>query len=336
MARFLALILLAVDVLALILFAPAARAVEDPTEALNAERDALIEKIRDGKDWQASVARFKELLEKRDAAVATTTAAREHEREAREKERAAREEIYNRRRAYEDTADYDVSWRCTLSPDPAHPIPSQEGRFRGDWGPVVRKQAVRYAPKNELDEGEPAVLYEIRGQKQTYVVRGEHHGWGNRHDFVAEKGDLVLVCDSGDHMEQRLPVGWGNKLTGGFAVRLAETPRIAKKARWQPIHITSSALFWVVHDVKWKWPDDAFLLYNLEIEEDLGQGRYKIAAEQNKEWIMEVPPSVRVPVKLQPGQRVWAILGHHRFDKQLKMLVLVAEDLEEHYVKEKM
>ena len=47
----------------------------DPTEALNPERDALIEKIISGADYDASVRRFGELLRQRDQVVATSLGA---------------------------------------------------------------------------------------------------------------------------------------------------------------------------------------------------------------------------------------------------------------------
>src|SRR5207302_10979693 len=145
--------------------------------------DRLIEKIRDGVDYDASVKRFGELLGKRDVAIATTEAARAKERARSEAERAARDARLELRREYEHTADHEVAWRCTLSPDPAHPVPSTEGRYRADWGKVVRKQAIRLAPKNALDDGEPATLYEIAGQKHPYVLRGEHASWRRDQPF---------------------------------------------------------------------------------------------------------------------------------------------------------
>jgi hypothetical protein len=313
-----------------------ARAGEDPTAELNAERDRLIEKIRDGVDYDASVKRFGELLGKRDAAIATTETAREQQRQSDAAERAERDARFKLRHDYEHTADHEVSWRCTLSPDPAHPVPSTEGRYKGDWGKVVRKEAIRFAPKNALDDGEPATMYEVAGQKRAYLLHAEHAGWRRDQPFSAEVGDLVLVCASGERTEPRLPANWGPKIQEGFAVRLAQTPRIAKKARWNPIHVTGSALFWAVKDVKWKFPPGAFILFNLEIGSDLGDNKFRIEIEQGLFWVMELPPSVKRPkLPLVPGQHVWAILGNPRFDKSVMTLVLTAADLEERYIDEK-
>jgi hypothetical protein len=314
-------------VVVLLLWLSAARAERLVTPELDTERDALIDKIARGVDVEASVRRFKQIVEDRDHRVATSHKAVEAERQQREARRDWRD-------AYHKTGDYEVSWRCTLSPDPAHPLPSDEGRFRADWGKVVRKQQIRFAPKNELDEGEPATMYEVAGQKRVYFIHGEKFGVNHREPFVAEKGDLVLVCDGGSDVDHRLPAEWTPVQRSGFALRVGAPPLIVKKAKWNPIHITGSRFFWAVHDVKWKYPDDAFVLSNIEIGEDLGGGHYKIDASQGLDWVLEVPPGVKHSELLVPGHSVWAILGHHRFDKTLKKLVLVAEDLEDRYVTE--
>jgi hypothetical protein len=310
---------------------------DDPTANLNEERDALIEKITKGIDLDASVKRFKELVEQRDKVIATTAAAIERERAQQERERAERDARRKLRDEYHATADYDVSWRCTLSPDPANPIPSTEGRFKPDWGKVTRKEKTRRPPKNELDEGEPVTMYEVKGIARTYQFAGERFGHSRKESFEANVGDLVLVCSGGEDTPRDTPAGWGPRvLRSGFAVKLAEPPLIAKKAKWAPIHVTGSFFFWAIKDVKWKPAPDAFILSNIEIAKDLGGGRYEIEADAHRDmsWILEVPPSVKVKEPLVPGRSVWAIMGHHRFDKTLKKLVLVAEDLEPRYIKE--
>src|SRR5947208_11209485 len=119
--------------------ARASEPVDDP--AVEAERDALIDKIVHGQDVEASVKRFAALVKERDAKVATSRAAVEAETKARIAEGEYR-------KTYEKSADHDLGWRCTLSVDPKHPVPSDEGRYRGDWGRVVKKEKVTLAPKN--------------------------------------------------------------------------------------------------------------------------------------------------------------------------------------------
>jgi hypothetical protein len=319
---------LAAALLALAAAPSAARAREPETPELDAERDKLIDKLTRGVDFDASVKRFAELVKQRDAVVATSAA-------AQERDRARSDQIRKFRDEYTKTGDHNVAWRCTLSPDPAHPIPSTEGRFKGDWGKIVRKQALRLTPKNDLDEGEPVTLYEIDGRAERYFVRGEQAAYERDRPFNAEVGDLVMVCKSGSDHERRMPPGFDQKLTHAFLVRIAAPPAIAHKARWNPIHVTESAVFWIIHDVKWKFPPDAYLLYNFPLGDEIAPGQWKIESSNGLFWILEIPPALRRKELLQTGRYLWVILGHHRFDKQLKTLVMQAEDIEEHYVVEK-
>lgn len=309
----------------------------DPTAHLHAERDALILKIAGGQDYEASVKRWKELVVEHDRLVASSARAKEillTNRENHLKELQSRAKL---RDDYHATADYDVSWRCTFSPDPAHPIPSTEGRFKPDWGKLVRKQQLRRPPKNALDEGELVTMFEVKGIAGSYQFAGERFNYGrHRENFDAAEGDLVLVCAGSEDTSRDAPPGWGPRiLKSGFAVRLAEPPLIVKKAKWAPIHVTGSFFFWAIHDVVWKPAPEAYILSNIEIARDLGDRRYEIDAGQNRSWILEVPPAVKIKEPLVPGRSVWAILGHHRFDSSIKKLVLVAEDLEPRYVFEK-
>jgi hypothetical protein len=309
----------------------------DPTAELNEERDLLIDKITHGVELTASVQRFSALVKQRDAVIATSFAAKEKVRLEQEKARA---ELDLRRKwvdEYHKTNDYEVSWRCTLSPDPAHPIASREGRFRPDWGKVTRKESTRLQPKNELDEGEPITLYEVAGVAGTYQFRGERFD-AARKPFSANVGDLVLICNGGESSESRLPAGWGPRLVhSGFAVRLAKPPLIVQKAKWNPIHVTGMVFYWAIHDVKWKFPLDSFVLANVSVGKDLGGGRWDMPSDQHsgESWVLEVPPRVKNQQLLVPGHEIWMILGNPRFDKGLKKLVLVAEDLEARYLTER-
>jgi hypothetical protein len=319
---------------ATLLAAALAHASPPDTPELDAERDQLLEKIARGVDYDTSVRRFAALVKQRDAVVATSAEARAREDKQRTDEHAEYERRRAIREAYHKTNDYEVSWRCTLSPDPARPIASREGRFKPDWGQVVRKESIRFPPKNALDEGEPATLYEVKGVARSHVFRGDTFDpW--RKPFNANVGDLVLVCDGGEDLDRRLPPAWGDRrVTAGFAVRLAEPPHIVNKTRWNPIHVTGSAFFWMIHDVQWKYPPGSFLLSNIEIDKDLGGGRYEIEADHNRgmSYLIEVPKSVKHQDLLVPGHSVWAILGEPRFDKTLKKLVLTVQDLEARYI----
>ncbi|MGZ3406727.1 MAG: hypothetical protein ACXVAN_09825, partial [Polyangia bacterium] len=326
-----------VGLLALAGDARATQTTDDP--AIVQERDALIDKIARGEDLDASTRRFAALVKERDRVVATSHAAKEAEEKARLAEREFKKE-------YEKSADHDAGWRCTFSVDPKRPVPSDEGRFKGDWGRVVRKEKVTLTPKNALDDGEPATLYEVAGQARHYFIRGDKFGPGFPPRAIeAEVGDLMLVCDgdggqhdntepygwrgSPDDPSMRVPPYWHGKLQRhGFAARIAAAPKIAQKGKWNPIHVTSSRYFWAIHDVKWKYPEGSFVLSDLTIGQDLGGGRWDIPVENKLSFVVEVPPGVPRREVMQPGHNAWMILGHPRFDRTLHKLVLVAEDLE--------
>jgi hypothetical protein len=344
-----------VSVAAVALCARGASGVD--TSALDAERDALIDKITRGQDVDESVKRFAALVQKRDQIVATSQAAKEREKAARERERAERESLQALREQYKKTADYEVGWRCALSMDPAHPAGAYDnGRYVGDWGKIVRKERVKLAPKTDLDEPEPATLYEVAGIKGRYFFRGEKGGFGDRRkgdDFVGEPGDLALVCFSDprgwngwgrddeaqrlkDDDERKMPEPWRTRRIGKlFVVRLAHPPLIVRKGRWNPLHISHNKIWWAIHDVKWKLPTEQPLLINLEVARDLGNGRYEIDEDQGLSWVLEVPPTLAHRDLLLPGHALWAIMGQPRFDRALKKLVLTAEDLEARYIVEK-
>jgi hypothetical protein len=312
------------------LAAAAARAERPPeTPDLDAERDQLIDKLSRAVEVEASTRRFKALLEERDRRVATSAAAVQKERDARAAEKAYRD-------AYRATADHEVSGRCVLAADPAHPPPNDASGLHADWGKVVRKEGVRLVPKNALDEGEPLTLYEVAGVRKSYFLLGERFGARRDAPFTAERGDLVLVCAGGSAHNKRLPEPWSQMEVHeyGYATRLAAPPLISKKKKWDPIHITENRFFWAIKDVKWKYPPDGFVLSHLEILEGLGGGRWRIAALNGLDWVMEVPPALAHQELLVPGHAVWAILGQARFDVTLRKLVLVAEDLEDRYIVE--
>ena len=284
-----------------------------------------------GRRFDASVQRFAMLLKQRDTIIATSRAAQEQKRQERDTRDAWQT-------AYRKTVDYDASWRCVLSVDPRRrvEVAGVSGNFPADWGRVVRKETVRLPPKNDLDEGERVTMYEVAGLVRRYLIRGERYGHPYGSPLVAEKGDLLLVCDGGTDHDERLPPAWsGDIQRAGYAAPLTAPPRIADKKRWNPIHITNNFFFWAIHDVRWKIPPDIYVLSNIEVVRDLGGGRYEIEALQDKTWVLEVPPPVKRREILVPGHRVWAIMGGAHFDRELKKLVLVAEDLEERYIPER-
>jgi hypothetical protein len=312
--------LLLLPALLLLATAATARAAGAPIDspATLAERDALIDKIARGEDVERSLARFAALVHERDRVEATSQAAKEAARQAALEQRDWQE-------AHRKSADYDLGWRCTLSVDPKHPVPSTESRYRADWGRVVRRDQSRLPPRTALDEGELVVEYEVAGQARRYRFRGERMGRDHR-AFDAAVGDLVLVCagerDGAD----------GELLRSGFAARIAALPRIVDKQRWNPIHVTRTAFFWAIRKVLWPHPPEAFVLASLPLGPSLGGGRWEIPVENKESFVVEVPPALARKEALVTGHDVWLILGNARFDRALKKLVLTVADIEPRYV----
>ncbi|MBX5481645.1 MAG: hypothetical protein IRZ16_07365 [Myxococcaceae bacterium] len=303
------------------------------TPELDEARDRLLAKIVRGEELDASIAALKALVEQRDALIPTSARAR------------AEEEEFNRvRRSWEEdwrkTADSEVAWRCRLEADPSRPHENHAAgvpEWPSDWGVVTRREQIHVEGENALDEGETWTVYEVKGRRRTYRFRAKGFGIFRRERFEAEKGDLVLVCDGGTSTEEKLPPGWReNFQRSGFAVRLRSPPKIAQKAKWNPLQITDTTLYWTIKDVKWRFRGDTYVLDNIAIAKDLGQGRYLIDVDvgDGLDAIVEVPPGLPRRELMVPGTRVWAILGHPRFDKSVRKLVLTVEDLEERYIDE--
>jgi hypothetical protein len=336
-----------VRLLLCLIAATAAAAPPVDTPELDAERDQLIERIAVGRDYDASVRRLRELVRQRDQLIATSNAAVAGKRAAEQAERDAR----TRRRAIRDeekkALDHPLVG-CVMSPDPAHPLPSRDRyKPRVDWGRVVRKEATRLLPKNALDDGTPATMYEIAGLAGHYFVHAEI--MARQHPFIAEVGDLVVLCveragyDTSRPDDQfevatgnapLYPPAWQQPVQrGGYIVRVKRPPRIVDKTRWMPLQITRNDFFWMIKDVRLRFPPDANVLSNVEFDRDLGNGRWLMLSEDDDvTWILEVPRGLRGADKLAVGHSRWVIMSHAHFDTTLKKLVLVAEDLEDSYL----
>lgn len=294
-----------------------------------AERDALIDKIARGQDYEKSVARFlvlqRELFAQRDAAKL----AEQKEQEQRQREKQELQGL-------QKTLDYLVAQHCPLRADPSQPAPPTSDLLRSDWGKVVRKQQTVIKGRTAFDDDEPVTAYLIKGAERTYSLSSKGPTLYLGKGLKAEVGELVLLCwvglsshGSGSYF----PEGFRDNVVGqGFAARLAAPPLIVKKARWNPIHLTGESAFRVAIDrVQWNYPEDRAVLGYIHVLGDLGQGRFEIAAER-RSYVLEVPGGVNHRELVQPGKYLWAIMSTPRFDKGLKKLVLRAEDFEEHYV----
>lgn len=294
-----------------------------------AERDALIDKIARGQDYEKSIARFialqRELFAERDAAKLA-------EQKEQEQKKRGLEEL----QALQKTLDYQVAQHCPLRVDPAEAGPPTSDLLRSDWGKVVRKQQTVIKGRTAFDDDEPVTVYLVKGAAHTYSLSSKAPTLYLGKGLQAEVGDLVLLCYVGLSTHGSggyFPEGFRDNVIGqGFAARLAAPPLIVKKARWNPIHLTGeSALRIAIDRVQWSYPEDRTVLSFIHVLGDLGGGRFEIAAER-RSYVLEVPAGLPGRQLVQPGKFLWAIMSTPRFDKGIKKLVLRAEDLEEHYI----
>src|SRR5688572_15780997 len=129
--------------LALLLVAGVNVAVADADE--EAERDALLQKIARGEEYEASVRRFAALVMARQQSIAYAAAAKKRGSDERD-------EMNRFHREWRSSADWTISRRCILTPDPRDPIlPVGKHDHPADWGKVTRKLVVTLPPRNALD-----------------------------------------------------------------------------------------------------------------------------------------------------------------------------------------
>ncbi len=322
---------------------------EPKTPELDQERDGLIASIARGENVDANIRRWKELVRQRDRVVATSAAAKARVADTEQLQKNEGQRRRELRAVWEKRADSKLHY-CVLSQDPKHPTDNHRIHDPPvDWGKIVRKEKIRLVGKNAFDDGDPATMYELVGQRQKYYLHGEIM----RPPLVAEVGDLVLLCveragydktrpddafELATHAAPLYPPSWPEAVQrGGLAARLTRPPLLVDKTRWKPLHVTRNELFWAVKDVKLRWPADATVVVDAEVDADLGGGRFAMLTEDHDKpgWILEVPPSLPRQKLLQTGHSLWIIMGHARFDRTLKKLVFVAEDLEGQYLFER-
>jgi hypothetical protein len=313
--------------LALCLLALAAPAwADDGTSVLDGRRDALIDKITRGVDYDASVRGFVALLAERQKILAPAELARQLA-------------IANRawHQEYNKSADAIAGYSCRLAVDPMKPPFVDQDLLLADWGKVTRVETVRMPPKNALDPGEEIPLAEVKGMRGLYRFRVDRFAFPGQ-KLAPTVGDLMMVCENVEpnlrrnNPHEQFPPGWEGVLQHGRGIPIAAPPRIVKKAKWDPIELKEVAFFWAIKRVEWKFPVDKFFLAKVTVLSDEGNGRYLIDASQQLAWLLEVPPSVKRRELLVPGRIAWVIAGRPRFDPGLKRLVLTAEDIEERYI----
>ncbi len=296
---------------------PALGKEKDPTEHLNADRDALLMKIARGVEVEASTRRLAALVKQRDGWFPTLQVSKEAERRAQQLNEQ-----------YSKSFDAAVGSRCAFSPDPTHPLQSEH--TEADWGRVVRTAVVSVPGRRSLDPAQHATYYEVKGLRATHIFRGEGFG---PHDgvFEAKVGDLVLVCAKGTNTDEHLPPGWGTEAhRHGLAGKISRPPLVVEKARFNALTVDGYGLRKAAEAGTWPWPGRKVLVHT-QLREGLGENRFTIW--HGDEYVaVEAPPSLKNREHFVNWRTLWLVLDRPRYDKALGRLVLEIVDAEPAYV----
>lgn len=298
---------------------------------LRAERDELITKLTRGEDYEQSLERFIALRQKYQARVQEVEGLQQQEKDQRAQLRGESKEL-----------DHVVGDKCELFADPLNPPTRSRGFMHADWGTVIEKQPVVIPGRKPFDEDEKITLYKVKGLVRTYTISSKGPALWFEKPLVANVGDLVLLCAVSVHSEgsgsQYPPNFRDNIMSQGFAVPIKEPPLITKKKDRNPVHYVGKDNNFVaaIHSGEWRLPPEQRVVSRVLVKKDLGQvgnmRRYAMFASEREEFVLEVPSTLRNADLLQPFRFNWVIMGNHRFDRELKRLVLVAEDIEPRYV----
>lgn len=298
---------------------------------LRSERDELIGKLTRGEDYEQSLERFIALRQKWQARVQEVEGLQQQEKDQRAQLRGESKEL-----------DHVVGDKCELVADPLKPPTRSRAFMHADWGTVIEKQPAVIAARKPFDDDEKITLYKVKGLLKTYTVSSKGPALWYEKPLVANVGDLVLICmvsvGSEGSGSQFPPNFRDNILSQGFAVPIKEPPLISKKKDRNPVHFPGKDNGFVVaiHSGEWRLPPEQRIVSRVLVKKELGQvgnlRRYAMFASEREEFVLEVPATLRNAELLQPFRFNWVIMGNHRFDRELKRLVLVAEDIEPRYV----
>lgn len=311
----------------------------DEAKAIVAERDQLIEKIVRGDDFEKSVARFGELKKRFESlsAAKQLSAARDAASSTKAREK------WN---LYLRSLDYRVGDQCAMSVDPKNRRKAHGYElFRAEYGKIIAKKIVKIPAKTGFDEDESVETYQVGAQTGALSFGAKEMRTHDGKPFSGSVGDWVFLCFasvSSHGSGSYLPPEFRDKVVGsGFASRIKSPPKIASKAKWNPLHLVGlSTLRSVAQTGRWPIEENVPILSHLIVEKDLGNGRFEIRLDQastmgrpsQQTFLLDVPSGLRYRDTLGPGEAFWAIMSNPVIDKQLRKLILTAEDLEPFYV----
>ncbi len=311
----------------------------DESRSILAERDIVIQKIANGEDFERNVARFIELKKRFETLVSTLKLTPggliDGQRLARER--------FNQ---YLRTLDFRIGEQCPISLDPTNRRPGEGGHtFRGDYGKIIAKKSVKIPAKSGFDDDESVETYQIAARVGNVSFGAKEMKTHDGKTFSGNVGDMVFLCFasvSSHGSGSYLPPEFRDKVLGsGFVDRIKGPPRIISKAKWNPIHLAGrSTLRSVAREGRWPFADGIPVLSHILVEKDLGNGRFEIRLDEPYDigrptqvsFLLDVPIGLRGREQIGPGEWVWAIMTRPVIDKQLRKLILTAEDIENAYV----
>jgi hypothetical protein len=321
---------------ALLVAGGVARAERDPgLAALEARRDAIIERIAGGEELGRVTRDYAALLDER----ARYRTPEEQAQERRRAEERREHETAEWRRAYRRSADYHVGIYCRLPVDPARPGEGDPVMLLADWGKVVRRETL---PRPAVGSFGPTMtMYEVAGARQRYRFYGERFSFASELRLDAKPGDLVLVCEdvrpphppglATVEYRQWLPPSWQGAMLDGYAVQFQGPPRTAALGRRDYVHVNDVILYRAQEARRWPYPPERPVLARVEVVRALEGGRYELENGRRR-WILEAPASVPGVELLVPGRMAWALMRAPRFDTALGTLVMTAERVVERLV----
>lgn len=306
---------------------PAARASARPSDPPKAspsrDREGLLRQIFQGQEVESSVLAYSQLLSQHDRALS-----------AAKQETAQRQQRQTELQAYTKSLDYLAAHYCRFAVDPR--APRSDRYLSADWGKVQKKTAIALPTEKQehiLSDTTTAAVYEIAGLREHYFVYVDTDD-----ELHAAVADLVFLCVQEQRVRKDLPAPWDTvKFTSAkYSGRIAEPPRIAEKAQWNPVHIVDQDLRDAIMYRRWNPPPQRYVLALLKVGKPLGNGRYTMYSHYwQDEFLLDVPATIPRRELLAPEEFVWVIMGSPRFDSETKKLVLVAADLELRYLKQR-
>jgi serine/threonine protein kinase len=194
-----------------------------------------------------------------------------------------------------DNAIVSLEASCYLPYDAAHPDPAMREPI-ADWGKVVQK---RLLPGRFGGADITVDVIEVKGQRKTYRFDNWFQTvFGEVVHLAVQPGDMVAFCPD-DYDGNIYHVAPGPLDRVRDAVPISAPPRIVELAKYQPLHLRTTAFLAASRNGKMTFPTDRRLLIHASVGAADGN-RFKM----DNFWL-EVPPGVQ---GIEAGKRLWLVV----------------------------